>query len=44
MLLSTVLNLFFIPALYVILQSMLGAFKKNKPRRAGIEMEQNVAR
>jgi HAE1 family hydrophobic/amphiphilic exporter-1 len=32
MLVSTVLNLFFIPALYVILQSMLNVFKRKKPK------------
>jgi HAE1 family hydrophobic/amphiphilic exporter-1 len=32
MLLSTVLNLFFIPALYVILQSMLSRFSKRGPQ------------
>ena len=31
MLLSTVLNLFFIPALYVILKTLLGAFSRKKP-------------
>ena len=31
MLLSTVLNLFFIPVLYVILQTLLGKFSRNKP-------------
>ena len=31
MLLSTILNLFFIPTLYVILQSILHGFKKEKP-------------
>ncbi|MFZ0662431.1 MAG: multidrug efflux RND transporter permease subunit [Acidobacteriaceae bacterium] len=32
MVLSTVLNLFFIPALYVILESLLSRFSKKKPR------------
>ena len=32
MLVSTILNLFFIPALYVILQSMLNVFKRKKPK------------
>jgi HAE1 family hydrophobic/amphiphilic exporter-1 len=32
MLVSTVLNLFFIPALYVILESLLSRFSKNKTR------------
>jgi hydrophobic/amphiphilic exporter-1 (mainly G- bacteria), HAE1 family len=32
MLVSTVLNLFFIPALYVILQSLLHLFSKKKPK------------
>jgi HAE1 family hydrophobic/amphiphilic exporter-1 len=31
MLLSTVLNLFFIPVLYVLLKTLLGAFTKRKP-------------
>jgi HAE1 family hydrophobic/amphiphilic exporter-1 len=35
MLLSTVLNLFFIPALYVILQTLLSRFSRKKPHAAG---------
>ena len=31
MVLSTILNLFFIPVLYVILKSFLARFSKNKP-------------
>jgi len=31
MLLSTVLNLFFIPVLYVLLKTLLGRFSKTKP-------------
>jgi HAE1 family hydrophobic/amphiphilic exporter-1 len=37
MLLSTVLNLFFIPVLYVILQTLLSKFRKEKPAVAGLE-------
>ena len=33
MLLSTILNLFFIPVLYVMLQTLLGAFKGQRPSR-----------
>jgi HAE1 family hydrophobic/amphiphilic exporter-1 len=36
MLLSTVLNLFFIPALYVILKTVLGVFSKKKPQGATV--------
>lgn len=35
MLVSTVLNLFFIPALYVILQTLLGKFSRKKPHTTG---------
>jgi HAE1 family hydrophobic/amphiphilic exporter-1 len=31
MLISTLLNLFFIPVLYVILQTLLGAFSRKRP-------------
>ena len=34
MLLSTILNLFFIPVLYVLLKTLLGAFSKKKPVRS----------
>ena len=44
MLVSTVLNLFFIPALYVILQTLLGVFKQKKPREMKMATEENVAR
>jgi len=44
MLVSTVLNLFFIPALYVILQTMLGVFKRKKPRQIEVAAGENVAR
>jgi len=37
MLLSTVLNLFFIPVLYVILKTLLSGFSKKKPRLAEAE-------
>ena len=40
MLVSTVLNLFFIPALYVILQSLLSRFSRKKPRAAKAEEAQ----
>jgi HAE1 family hydrophobic/amphiphilic exporter-1 len=33
MLVSTVLNLFFIPVLYVMLQTLLGSFRKDRPSR-----------
>jgi HAE1 family hydrophobic/amphiphilic exporter-1 len=33
MLFSTVLNLFFIPALYVLLQTLLGSFRRQDPSR-----------
>jgi hydrophobic/amphiphilic exporter-1 (mainly G- bacteria), HAE1 family len=36
MLVSTVLNLFFIPALYVILQTLLGKFSRKKPHTGGV--------
>jgi HAE1 family hydrophobic/amphiphilic exporter-1 len=32
MLFSTILNLFFIPVLYVILKSMLGSFSRSRKR------------
>ena len=32
MLVSTVLNLFFIPVLYVMLQTLLNVFKRKKPK------------
>ena len=44
MLVSTVLNLFFIPALYVILQTLLGVFKRKKPREMKMATEENVTR
>lgn len=43
MLVSTVLNLFFIPALYVILQTMLNAFKRKKPRGSETLAESTAA-
>ena len=33
MLVSTVLNLFFIPVLYVMMQTLLGAFSGKRPSR-----------
>jgi HAE1 family hydrophobic/amphiphilic exporter-1 len=42
MLVSTVLNLFFIPALYVILQSFLGLFKRKQPRQVEVPAASNV--
>ncbi len=44
MLVSTVLNLFFIPALYVILQTMLGAFGRKKTRGTETPAEATTAR
>jgi HAE1 family hydrophobic/amphiphilic exporter-1 len=38
MLVSTILNLFFIPALYVILKTMLGKFKRSKPVPQPLEL------
>jgi HAE1 family hydrophobic/amphiphilic exporter-1 len=35
MLFSTILNLFFIPVLYVLFKTLLGLFRRNKPRGAG---------
>jgi len=40
MLVSTVLNLFFIPALYVILQTLLSKFSRKKPHAAETEEAQ----
>ena len=40
MLVSTVLNLFFIPALYVILQTLLSRFSRKKPHAAKTEEAQ----
>jgi HAE1 family hydrophobic/amphiphilic exporter-1 len=40
MLVSTVLNLFFIPALYVILQTLLSKFSRKKPHAAEPEEAQ----
>ncbi len=44
MLLSTVLNLFFIPALYVILQTMLSMFGRKKTRGTEAPAEATTAR
>ena len=44
MLLSTILNLFFIPVLYVILQTLLGARGKgSKPHVEGTSIREHVA-
>ncbi len=34
MLLSTILNLFFVPVLYFLLKTMRGRFSKEKPQHA----------
>ncbi|WP_446742242.1 efflux RND transporter permease subunit [Silvibacterium acidisoli] len=44
MLVSTVLNLIFIPVLYVIMQSLLGLFRKKKPEQGSPEAPAPIAR